>query len=243
MDREVGFGEQHRAGDALRLELVEAIADDGQAGRLHGRRCRAWRSGSARVISGVSPGTRTTRPEDGFRPSVASPTEKPHPGFPLDAPKCNAPGYGPAENGRPPEPTFSAPRLDVSRIAPNRRCAMPAGCDAPEACVLPWRARYLQRRLRKPPTEPAFPMPANPRLPRGVADAELANAIRALAMDAVEAAKSGHPGMPMGMAEIAVALWTAAPAAQPRAIRSGPIATASSSPTDTGRCCCTRCCT
>src|SRR5512141_929947 len=39
------------------------------------------------------------------------------------------------------------------------------------------------------------------------ADSELANAIRALAMDAVEAAKSGHPGMPMGMAEIAVALW------------------------------------
>jgi transketolase len=36
---------------------------------------------------------------------------------------------------------------------------------------------------------------------------EQANAIRALAMDAVEAAKSGHPGMPMGMAEIAVALW------------------------------------
>src|SRR6202008_1962075 len=38
-------------------------------------------------------------------------------------------------------------------------------------------------------------------------DAELANSIRALAMDAVEAAKSGHPGMPLGMAEIAVALW------------------------------------
>ena len=38
-------------------------------------------------------------------------------------------------------------------------------------------------------------------------DSLLANAIRALAMDAVEAAKSGHPGMPMGMAEIAVALW------------------------------------
>ena len=36
---------------------------------------------------------------------------------------------------------------------------------------------------------------------------ELADALRALAMDAVEAAKSGHPGMPMGMAEIAVALW------------------------------------
>ncbi|HET9734599.1 MAG TPA: transketolase, partial [Burkholderiales bacterium] len=40
-----------------------------------------------------------------------------------------------------------------------------------------------------------------------VSDADLANALRALAMDAVEAAKSGHPGMPMGMAEIAVALW------------------------------------
>ncbi len=35
----------------------------------------------------------------------------------------------------------------------------------------------------------------------------MANAIRALAMDAVQKANSGHPGMPMGMAEIAVALW------------------------------------
>jgi len=40
-----------------------------------------------------------------------------------------------------------------------------------------------------------------------VPDFELANALRALAMDAVESAKSGHPGMPMGMAEIALALW------------------------------------
>ena len=36
---------------------------------------------------------------------------------------------------------------------------------------------------------------------------ELSNAIRALAMDAVEKAKSGHPGMPMGMADIAEVLW------------------------------------
>src|SRR5512134_1184576 len=35
-----------------------------------------------------------------------------------------------------------------------------------------------------------------------------ANTLRMLAVDAVERAKSGHPGMPMGMAEIAVALWT-----------------------------------
>ena len=37
---------------------------------------------------------------------------------------------------------------------------------------------------------------------------DLANTIRALAMDAVEAAGSGHPGMPMGMADIATVLWT-----------------------------------
>lgn len=36
---------------------------------------------------------------------------------------------------------------------------------------------------------------------------EVANAIRALAMDAVQAAESGHPGAPMGMADIAEVLW------------------------------------
>ena len=36
---------------------------------------------------------------------------------------------------------------------------------------------------------------------------QMANAIRALAMDAVQAANSGHPGAPMGMADISVALW------------------------------------
>jgi transketolase len=36
----------------------------------------------------------------------------------------------------------------------------------------------------------------------------MANAIRALAMDAVQQANSGHPGAPMGMAEMAVALWS-----------------------------------
>src|SRR5256885_1953447 len=47
-----------------------------------------------------------------------------------------------------------------------------------------------------------LPPPANPKLRR------MANALRALAMDAVEQAKSGHPGMPMGMADIATALFT-----------------------------------
>src|ERR1700746_2918454 len=37
---------------------------------------------------------------------------------------------------------------------------------------------------------------------------ELANAIRALSMDAVQRANSGHAGMPMGMADIAQVLWS-----------------------------------
>ena len=41
-----------------------------------------------------------------------------------------------------------------------------------------------------------------------VSHAERANAIRFLAADAVEAAKSGHPGMPMGMADVATVLFT-----------------------------------
>src|SRR6202166_4065921 len=40
------------------------------------------------------------------------------------------------------------------------------------------------------------------------AHADLANAIRALAMDAVEQAKSGHPGLPMGAADLATVLFT-----------------------------------
>ena len=42
---------------------------------------------------------------------------------------------------------------------------------------------------------------------RSIERRRLANAIRFLAIDAVEAAKSGHPGMPMGMADLAEVLW------------------------------------
>ena len=45
--------------------------------------------------------------------------------------------------------------------------------------------------------------PATPATP-----ADMANALRALSMDAVQRANSGHPGAPMGMAEMAVALWS-----------------------------------
>ena len=47
-----------------------------------------------------------------------------------------------------------------------------------------------------------FPAAKNPKLRR------MANALRALSMDAVEQAKSGHPGMPMGMADVATVLFS-----------------------------------
>src|SRR5579871_392066 len=49
---------------------------------------------------------------------------------------------------------------------------------------------------------PPLPAPRDPKL------RHMADALRALAMDAVEKAKSGHPGMPMGMADIATVLFT-----------------------------------
>jgi transketolase len=68
----------------------------------------------------------------------------------------------------------------------------------------------------------------------------LANAIRALSMDAVQAANSGHPGAPMGMADIAEVLWRHALKHNPGNPKWW---TGSCSRTATVRCCCIRCST
>ncbi len=56
-----------------------------------------------------------------------------------------------------------------------------------------------------PPLAVSLPLPRRPMTQP--TRPQLANAIRFLAADAVETAKSGHPGMPMGMADIAEVLW------------------------------------
>ncbi len=71
---------------------------------------------------------------------------------------------------------------------------------------------------------------------------DLANAIRALSMDAVQAANSGHPGAPMGMADIAEVLWNDYLRHNPANPAVGRIATASCCRTVMRRCCCTACC-
>ncbi len=68
------------------------------------------------------------------------------------------------------------------------------------------RSRLLCYDLMLLQPQPMNDRPASPELSK-MPVALMANAIRALAMDAVQQANSGHPGMPMGMAEIAVALW------------------------------------
>ncbi len=66
----------------------------------------------------------------------------------------------------------------------------------------------------------------------------MANAVRALSMDAVEKASSGHPGMPMGMADVATVLFRDH-LCSTRPTRSGPTVTGSCSRRATDRCCCT----
>ncbi len=69
---------------------------------------------------------------------------------------------------------------------------------------------------------------------------QMANAIRFLSMDAVEKANSGHPGLPMGAADIATTLYTRFLSHDPKT-RTGRTATVSCFPPATARCCSIRC--
>ena len=68
------------------------------------------------------------------------------------------------------------------------------------------------------------------------------NALRMLAVDGVQQANSGHPGLPMGAAPMAYVLWTAT-FSTTRLTPRGPIAIVSSSQLDMAPCCSTACCT
>src|SRR6185369_10878234 len=101
-------------------------------------------------------------------------------------------------------------RLNRSRrSASNGRYEAATPIRSRPAVAVTWRQAAAIRRqcaARAAGRETSSREPFMPN-PTTVSRRELANAIRALAMDAVEAAKSGHPGMPMGMADIAEVLW------------------------------------
>ena len=75
-----------------------------------------------------------------------------------------------------------------------------------------------------------------------VAHSDLANAVRFLAVDAIETSQSGHPGLPMGMADVATVLFSRFLKFDSALSRTGRTATASCSRPATARCCSMRCC-
>jgi transketolase len=102
-----------------------------------------------------------------------------------------------------PVPTIAAPR-----IAPRLQVPIAGAIAGPIAGVMTKPGRLPTANAIAQAS--AFPAVAHPNAsPVSRADHDrMANAIRALAMDAVEQAKSGHPGLPMGAADIATVLFT-----------------------------------
>src|SRR5690242_20118835 len=103
----------------------------------------------------------------------------------------------------PPVPTTAAPR-----IAPRLQVSIARAIAGPIAGVMtkPDRLSTASAIAQAPAFSAVASSNAKP-LSRAEHD-RMANAIRALAMDAVEQAKSGHPGLPMGAADIATVLFT-----------------------------------
>ena len=129
---------------------------------------------------------------------------------------CQAAGYGdgrwsskgccnrPSTTGR---STKARRTGHFFRSLRNSPCGLGQSSAAPETPHTPRRPHWFSD-AEKIISFVIGDVPMNMRLTQAPIDTLCANALRFLAIDAVEAAKSGHPGMPMGMAEIAVALWT-----------------------------------
>jgi transketolase len=86
--------------------------------------------------------------------------------------------------------------LSIERVATSVKAA----CLTRLACPCEWRADTPERKTAGAQITGAM----------SVQPLTMANAIRALSMDAVHRAKSGHQGMPLGMADVATVLWTRA---------------------------------
>ena len=82
-----------------------------------------------------------------------------------------------------------------------------AGFSAPEWVQTAIRPSFTMDRIMASPAHASHTSATANTLASSVTHAIMAHAIRALSMDAVEQAKSGHPGMPMGMADVATVLF------------------------------------
>src|SRR5947209_1742672 len=95
----------------------------------------------------------------------------------------------------------------MHHLVAARECAR---LDSPEADAKHRQADVTSadEAVMSPATPLRKPLDSGDAVAMAIEHSKMANAIRALAMDAVEQAKSGHPGLPMGAADVATVLFT-----------------------------------